>query len=111
MIIQELEFNMSPPTSGSDNPELGFEALTRVVKKVLEEVFEGKIREISETLQARCVDCRKKRGCDSPRLEPRSAKHGRTHLSYSKCSASSDTSVPCWMVSVLEVCERSWVQD
>ncbi|KAK5819261.1 hypothetical protein PVK06_024238 [Gossypium arboreum] len=40
-------------TSGSDNPELGIEALTQVVREVLEEVFEARIRGTSEMLQAR----------------------------------------------------------
>ncbi|KAH1047009.1 hypothetical protein J1N35_037793 [Gossypium stocksii] len=69
MLVQELEVNTSLPTSGSDNPEHGFEALTWVVRKVLEEVFEATIKEISETLQVRCMDCGKKRGCGSPRLD------------------------------------------
>ncbi|KAH1032417.1 hypothetical protein J1N35_044591 [Gossypium stocksii] len=56
-------------------------------RKVLEEVFDARMREISETLQARCMGCVKKRDRSSLRLEPRSAKHVRTYLSYSKSSA------------------------
>ncbi|KAH1046492.1 hypothetical protein J1N35_037276 [Gossypium stocksii] len=48
--VQELAVNASPPTWGSNNPKLGTEALTRVVREVPEEVFEARIREISETL-------------------------------------------------------------
>ncbi|KAH1055192.1 hypothetical protein J1N35_033257 [Gossypium stocksii] len=59
-VLVQLEVNLSLPTLSSNNPELGIEALTQVVKEVLEEVFEARIREISETFQARCVDCGKK---------------------------------------------------
>ncbi|KAK5811381.1 hypothetical protein PVK06_026710 [Gossypium arboreum] len=82
--VQELEDNGSLLTFGSDNPELGIEALTQLVREVLEGVFEAKMREISEMLQSRCVDCGKKRYHSSPRLEPHSAKRVRTHPSDSK---------------------------
>ncbi|KAH1114409.1 hypothetical protein J1N35_007787, partial [Gossypium stocksii] len=39
-IVQEAVVEVSPPTSGSDNLELGIEALTRLVREVLEDVFE-----------------------------------------------------------------------
>ncbi|KAH1031564.1 hypothetical protein J1N35_043738 [Gossypium stocksii] len=91
---QDLEDNASWPTLGSVNPEPGIEALTRVVRDGLKEVYEARIREISETLQARCMDCGKKRDCSSPILEPCSAKHVRTHLNNNKGSAGSGTSVP-----------------
>ncbi|KAK5840012.1 hypothetical protein PVK06_008874 [Gossypium arboreum] len=55
-MVQETKVRISPPTLGSDNLELGTEALTRLVREVLEEV-----KEIGETLRARCVDCKKKR--------------------------------------------------
>ncbi|KAH1030925.1 hypothetical protein J1N35_043099 [Gossypium stocksii] len=58
--MAELEDNAISLTSGSDNPELGTEALTRVVREVLEIVFEARIRGTSETLQTMCVDCAKK---------------------------------------------------
>ncbi|KAH1121747.1 hypothetical protein J1N35_004907 [Gossypium stocksii] len=48
-IVQELEGNTSLPTLGSDNMELGAEALTLVVREVLEGVFEARIRETNET--------------------------------------------------------------
>ncbi|KAK5844958.1 hypothetical protein PVK06_001105 [Gossypium arboreum] len=38
--IQELEDNGSLPTLGSDNPELGTEALTQLVKEVLKAILE-----------------------------------------------------------------------
>ncbi|KAH1130605.1 hypothetical protein J1N35_001983 [Gossypium stocksii] len=50
----------------SDNPELGTEGLTQIVREVLEKVFEA--RGTSEPLQARCIDCRKKRDCSPSRL-------------------------------------------
>ncbi|KAK8328024.1 hypothetical protein V6Z12_A11G223200, partial [Gossypium hirsutum] len=69
------------PTSHSDNPEFGTEALSWIVREVLEKVFEARIRGTSETFQSRCVDCRKKRDRSPLRLEPRSTKHVRTYLS------------------------------
>ncbi|KAH1031762.1 hypothetical protein J1N35_043936 [Gossypium stocksii] len=59
--IQEVVVKVSPSTSGSDNPELGTEALTRLVREVLEEVFEARIKVNGETRQARCLECSKKR--------------------------------------------------
>ncbi|KAH1047036.1 hypothetical protein J1N35_037820 [Gossypium stocksii] len=50
VIVQELEVNTSPPILGSDNSELGTEALTRMVREVLKEVFKARIRETSEKL-------------------------------------------------------------
>ncbi|KAH1038518.1 hypothetical protein J1N35_040261, partial [Gossypium stocksii] len=38
------------PTSGSNNSEIGTEALTRIMRELLEGVFEARMREISETL-------------------------------------------------------------
>ncbi|KAH1098527.1 hypothetical protein J1N35_015448 [Gossypium stocksii] len=93
--IQELKGNTSLSTLGSDNPKLGTEAITLVVREVLERVFEARIRKTSETLQARCMDCGKKRDRSSLRLEPRFAKRVRTHLSDSKCSASSSSNSYC----------------
>ncbi|KAH1031550.1 hypothetical protein J1N35_043724 [Gossypium stocksii] len=89
----ELEVHVSPPTLGSYNPELGTEALTLVVREVLEGVFEARIRETSGTLQARCMDCGRKRDRSSPRLEPYSAKHVRTYLSDSKVDGSKGNTV------------------
>ncbi|KAH1082933.1 hypothetical protein J1N35_022694 [Gossypium stocksii] len=50
-VVQETEVKVSPPTSGGDNLELGTEALTQLVREVLEEVFEARVNEIGETLQ------------------------------------------------------------
>ncbi|KAK5794419.1 hypothetical protein PVK06_035644 [Gossypium arboreum] len=60
-IVQEKEVKVGLPTLGSDNPELGTEALTQLVREVLEEVFEARVKANGETLQARCLDCNKKR--------------------------------------------------
>ncbi|KAH1121818.1 hypothetical protein J1N35_004978 [Gossypium stocksii] len=42
--FQEVVVEVSLPTSGGDNPELGTEALNRLVREVLEEVFEARIK-------------------------------------------------------------------
>ncbi|KAH1082665.1 hypothetical protein J1N35_022426 [Gossypium stocksii] len=93
--VQELEINVSLPTSSSDNLELGSKVLTRVMREVLEKVFDASLVRNGELIQGRCEDCGKKRDRSSPRLEPRSTKHVRTHLSDSRGSASSGASVPC----------------
>ncbi|KAK5784427.1 hypothetical protein PVK06_038951 [Gossypium arboreum] len=73
-----LEDSMSPLTLGGDNLELDTEALTRLVREVLEGVFEARIGGISETLQTRCVDCGKKRDRSSMGLKSRSVKRVKT---------------------------------
>ncbi|KAH1056462.1 hypothetical protein J1N35_034527 [Gossypium stocksii] len=45
-----------PPTSDANNPELGAEALTRLVREALVEVFEARVKKMSETLQSGCLD-------------------------------------------------------
>ncbi|KAH1091547.1 hypothetical protein J1N35_018804 [Gossypium stocksii] len=50
--VQELEDNTILPTSNSDNLELSTEALTQVVKEVLEKVFEAGLERTSELFQA-----------------------------------------------------------
>ncbi|KAH1098412.1 hypothetical protein J1N35_015333 [Gossypium stocksii] len=52
VFILELDVNASLLTMGSDNLELGTEALTRVVREVLEDVLEVRIMEISGTFQS-----------------------------------------------------------
>ncbi|KAK5839505.1 hypothetical protein PVK06_008302 [Gossypium arboreum] len=84
-IVQEKEVRVSSPTSGGDNPEHGTEALTQLVREVLEEVFEAIVKEIGEMLQARCLDYKKKRDHNSLRLEPRSVKSVKMHLNFSAC--------------------------
>ncbi|KAK5835799.1 hypothetical protein PVK06_011507 [Gossypium arboreum] len=54
-MVQEIVVKESLPTSGNNNPELGTEALTRMVREVLEEVFEARVKAYSETVQARCL--------------------------------------------------------
>ncbi|KAH1073163.1 hypothetical protein J1N35_025491, partial [Gossypium stocksii] len=46
----------SMPTSGSDNPKLGTKALVEVIRKMVEEVLDTKVKEIRETLQAGCLE-------------------------------------------------------
>ncbi|KAH1064704.1 hypothetical protein J1N35_029691 [Gossypium stocksii] len=41
--VQESEDNVILPTSSSDSPELGTEVLTRILREVLEKVFEARI--------------------------------------------------------------------
>ncbi|KAH1031638.1 hypothetical protein J1N35_043812 [Gossypium stocksii] len=84
ILILEIssKFDMDP--KGSDNPELGTEALIQLVKEVLEKVFEASIKGTSEMFQARCIDCREKRDNSPPRLEPQSAKCVRMHLCGNK---------------------------
>ncbi|KAK5825718.1 hypothetical protein PVK06_020578 [Gossypium arboreum] len=76
----ESEVSVVPPTSGSNNLELGIEALTRLVREVLEKEFEARIKETSETLQDRCVDNEKKRDHSPSRLEPHSMRCVKTHF-------------------------------
>ncbi|KAK5812405.1 hypothetical protein PVK06_027835 [Gossypium arboreum] len=84
-ILQEAEVRVGSPTSGSDNPELGTEALTRLVRNVLEEVSETRVKEIGEMLQAGCLDFKKKRDHSSLRLEFRSMKCVKTRPNLSVC--------------------------
>ncbi|KAH1064152.1 hypothetical protein J1N35_029139, partial [Gossypium stocksii] len=65
---------VSSPTSGSDNLEISTEALTRMIREVLEEVFEARLKVNGETLQARCWECNKKRDRSSLKQEPHSMK-------------------------------------
>ncbi|KAH1114205.1 hypothetical protein J1N35_007583 [Gossypium stocksii] len=62
--VRDMEVKVSLLTSGNDNPELGTKALTRLVREVLEEVIEARVRANGETLQARCLECSKKREPD-----------------------------------------------
>ncbi|KAH1113572.1 hypothetical protein J1N35_006950 [Gossypium stocksii] len=82
--VQELEINASLPTLGSDNPELGTEALTRVVREMLEKVFETSLERNGDSVQGGCENCKKRRNRNSLKLESHSAKCVRTYLSYSK---------------------------
>ncbi|XP_052491105.1 uncharacterized protein LOC105791268 isoform X2 [Gossypium raimondii] len=82
--IQESEVNAIWPTSGSENLDLGTEALTRIVREVLEEVLKARLDRHRELVKNKCVDCEKKRDRSPWRLEPQSVKHERTHLSGNK---------------------------
>ncbi|KAH1113941.1 hypothetical protein J1N35_007319, partial [Gossypium stocksii] len=63
------------PTSGSGNSELGTKALAELVRKVVEEVLGTKVKEIKETLQMGCLECKKRKDPSSLKTEPRSVKH------------------------------------
>ncbi|KAH1082847.1 hypothetical protein J1N35_022608 [Gossypium stocksii] len=68
-VVQETEVKVSPPTSGGDNLELGTKALTYLVREVLEELFEARVKEMGEMLRSRSSDCKKKRDHGSLELE------------------------------------------
>ncbi|KAH1091418.1 hypothetical protein J1N35_018675, partial [Gossypium stocksii] len=69
------------PTLGSDNLEFGTKTLTRVVREVLEKVFEASLERNKKLVQGRYTDCRKKSDCSSLRLGHCSMKRVRMHLS------------------------------
>ncbi|KAK5825293.1 hypothetical protein PVK06_020108 [Gossypium arboreum] len=48
--VQELEVSAVSPTLGSDSPELGTEALTRIVREVLEKVFKARLERTEEMI-------------------------------------------------------------
>ncbi|KAK5771706.1 hypothetical protein PVK06_047944 [Gossypium arboreum] len=72
------EGKRSLPTSNSGNSELGIEALAELVRKVVEEVLETKVKEIRETLQAGCLECKKRKDSSSQKTEPHFVKHVKT---------------------------------
>ncbi|KAH1040052.1 hypothetical protein J1N35_041795 [Gossypium stocksii] len=75
----------SPLTLGVDNPELGTEALTKLIREVLEEVFEARFKADDETLQARHLECNKKRDHSLLKQEARSVKRVKTCPNFSTC--------------------------
>ncbi|KAH1056803.1 hypothetical protein J1N35_034868 [Gossypium stocksii] len=70
--VWETKVKVSPPTAGNDNPKLGTDALTRLVRKVLEVVFEPRVKANDETIQARCLEFSKKRDHSLLKQEPHS---------------------------------------
>ncbi|KAH1031481.1 hypothetical protein J1N35_043655 [Gossypium stocksii] len=72
-------------TSGSDNSELGTEALAELVRKVVEKVLETKVKDIRETLQARCLECKKRRDHSSQGTEPRFVKCVKARPNFLTC--------------------------
>ncbi|KAK5845774.1 hypothetical protein PVK06_001996 [Gossypium arboreum] len=60
-MVQETVVKVSQLTSGNNNPELGTEALIRLVKEVLEEVFEARVKAYGGALQARNLEYSRKR--------------------------------------------------
>ncbi|KAH1131196.1 hypothetical protein J1N35_002574 [Gossypium stocksii] len=81
----DSEGKQSLPTSGSGNLGLKTEALVELVRKVVEVVLDTKIKEIRETLQVRCLECKKRKDPGSQRTESRSVKHARARLNFSAC--------------------------
>ncbi|KAK5785566.1 hypothetical protein PVK06_040162 [Gossypium arboreum] len=60
-MVQETVVEVSLLTSGNNNPKLGTKALIWLVREVLEEVFEARVKTYGETLQARHFECSRKR--------------------------------------------------
>ncbi|KAK5826764.1 hypothetical protein PVK06_021695 [Gossypium arboreum] len=81
----DSEGKQSLPTSVSGNSELGTEALAELVKKVVEEVLDTKIKEIRETLQVGCLECKKRKDPSSQRIEPHSVKHVKARPNFPTC--------------------------
>ncbi|KAH1073452.1 hypothetical protein J1N35_025780, partial [Gossypium stocksii] len=52
----DSEGKQSLTTLGNVNSEIGTEALFELVKKMVEEVLDAKIKEIRKTLQAGCLE-------------------------------------------------------
>ncbi|KAH1082996.1 hypothetical protein J1N35_022757, partial [Gossypium stocksii] len=71
----DSEGKQSLPTLGSSNSEIGTEALAELVRKVVEEVLETQVKEIRETFQAGCLECKKRKDPSSQRTESHSVKH------------------------------------
>ncbi|KAK5835965.1 hypothetical protein PVK06_011692 [Gossypium arboreum] len=84
-MVQETLVKVSPPTSGNNNPELGTEALTQLAREVLEEVFEARVKAYSETLQARRLECSRKRDHSLLKQEPRFVKRVKMRLNFMAC--------------------------
>ncbi|KAH1046414.1 hypothetical protein J1N35_037198 [Gossypium stocksii] len=82
---KDSEGKQSLPTLGSGNSELGNEALAELVRKVVEEVLETKVKEIRETLQVGCLECKKSKDHSSQRTESRSVKHVSARPNFSTC--------------------------
>ncbi|KAH1072287.1 hypothetical protein J1N35_024615 [Gossypium stocksii] len=61
--------------TGNDNPEVGTETLTQMVREVLQKVFDTSLERIREVVHGRCEECGKKRHCGSLGPEPQFAKY------------------------------------
>ncbi|KAK5785580.1 hypothetical protein PVK06_040179 [Gossypium arboreum] len=60
-MVQDTVVKVSPLTSSNNNPELGTEALIQLVREVLKEMFEARVKAYGKTLQARHLECSRKR--------------------------------------------------
>ncbi|KAK8370100.1 hypothetical protein V6Z12_A01G154700 [Gossypium hirsutum] len=81
----DSEGKRSLPTLGSSNSELGTEVLAELVRKVVEEVLKTKVKEIRETLQAGCLECKKRKDSSSQKIEPRSVKLVKARPNFPTC--------------------------
>ncbi|KAK8366645.1 hypothetical protein V6Z12_A02G133400 [Gossypium hirsutum] len=81
----DSEGKRSLPTSSSGNSKLGTEALAEFVRKVVEEVLKTKVKEIRETLQAGCLECKKRKDSSSQKTKPHSVKHVKTQPNFLTC--------------------------
>ncbi|KAH1122667.1 hypothetical protein J1N35_005827 [Gossypium stocksii] len=81
----DSEGKQSLPTLASSNSELGTESLVELVRKVVEKVLETKVTEIRETLQAGCLECRKRKDHSSQKTKPHSMKHVKIRPNFSTC--------------------------
>ncbi|KHG25560.1 Xylose operon regulatory [Gossypium arboreum] len=92
-VDMDSEGKRSLPTSGSGNSDLGIEALAELIRKVVEEVLETKVKEIRETLQTGCLQCKKRKDSSSQKTEPRSMKHVKTRQNFPALASSSGEGV------------------
>ncbi|KAH1083324.1 hypothetical protein J1N35_023085 [Gossypium stocksii] len=68
----DSEGKQSLPTSGGGNSKPSTEALAELLRKVVEEVLDAKVKEIREMLQEGCLECKKRKDPSSQRIESRS---------------------------------------
>ncbi|KAK8362659.1 hypothetical protein V6Z12_A03G115200 [Gossypium hirsutum] len=80
----DFEGKRSLPTSGSGNSELGTEALAKLVKKVVGEELETKVKEIRENTSS-SLECKKNKDSSSQKTEPRSVKHVKKRPNFPTC--------------------------
>ncbi|KAK5839452.1 hypothetical protein PVK06_008245 [Gossypium arboreum] len=80
----DFEGKQSLPTSGSGNSELGTEAVAELVRKVVEEVLDTKIKEIRETLQVGCLECVIRVNAIGRKEHALDAGHGNIELKIAK---------------------------
>ncbi|KAH1056421.1 hypothetical protein J1N35_034486 [Gossypium stocksii] len=67
------------------NSKLGTEALAELVRKVVEDLLETKVKEIRETFQVGCFECKKRKNHSPQRIAPCSVKHVKTRPNFLTC--------------------------